>query len=64
MAVKLNPDENIVKAIRDRLKVTEGMCPCVPEDIWNEDYRCPCKKFREEKECCCLLYVNIEEEQI
>jgi ferredoxin-thioredoxin reductase catalytic subunit len=62
MKIKLNPDETLVNAIRNRLKVTGGMCPCIQEDLWNEDYRCPCKKFREEKDCCCNLYIKSEEE--
>lgn len=62
MSIKLNPDENVVKAIRNRLKITEGQCPCVSEDEWSIDTVCPCRKFREEKVCCCNLYVNTEEE--
>lgn len=58
MKMILNPNEKVVKAIQGRLKMTNGMCPCVSEDKWNEDYMCPCRKFREENKCCCSLYVE------
>lgn len=54
----LNPNEKIVNAIQNRLKVTQGQCPCVTETEWNEDTICPCKKFREENHCCCGLYIK------
>ena len=57
----LNPNEKLVNAIRKRLAVTNGQCPCISEDKWNEDTICPCKKMREENECCCQLYVNAED---
>ena len=56
----LNPNLKIRNAILARLKVTQGQCPCVPEDQWNEDTRCKCKKMREEQVCCCDLYVKEE----
>ena len=58
-----NPNDKIVEAIRGRLKATNGQCPCLPETKWNEDIKCPCKKFREENVCCCNLYVVQEEEE-
>lgn len=58
MKVTLNSDKELVKAIRNRLKITQGQCPCVPEEEWNEDTMCPCKKLREHEECCCGLYVK------
>jgi len=61
MTIILNPDKTIVDAIRNRLKVTNGMCPCLPESEWNINTICPCKKFREDKYCCCNLYVNVNE---
>lgn len=54
----LNPNEKAVAAIRKRLEITGGYCPCISEQ--NEDTICPCKKFREEQECCCTLYVEEE----
>ena len=52
---QLNPNTKVVEAIRKRLVVTKGYCPCVPEQ--SEDTICPCKKFRETGHCCCQLYV-------
>lgn len=61
MKVTLNPDENIVKMIKDGLKQTDGYCPCRIERT--EDNRCMCKEFKEqindpdfEGFCHCLLY--------
>lgn len=55
--VILNPDEKVVSAIKNRLLITNGQCPCVPEDLWTNDTKCPCKVFKETKECHCGLYV-------
>lgn len=52
----LNPNENVVNAIRNRLKIRDGYCPCRIEE--NEDTICPCKDMREEGHCCCKLYVE------
>ncbi len=52
-----NPSKEVVKAIRNRLEKTNGYCPCFP--IRDEDHICPCKKYRENGECCCGLYVKI-----
>ncbi len=55
---KLNPNQKIVEAIRNRLATTNGQCPCVPQEQWTEDTICPCKDFREHGECHCTLYVE------
>lgn len=37
---------------------TNGMCPCVPSYLHdNEDYRCPCKQAKENKSCKCGIFV-------
>lgn len=51
-----NPQKHIVERIEAALKRNSGYCPCVP--YINEDTKCPCKKFREQEECCCNLYVK------
>lgn len=56
--MKLNPNQLIVDKINKRLEITDGFCPCVPDSINNEDYKCPCKKSREESKCCCRLFVK------
>jgi len=61
MEIKLNPDEKIVKAIKDGLKKTGGYCPCRLQRT--EETKCMCKEFRDqikdenfEGYCHCLLY--------
>lgn len=61
MAVKLNENEEIVKAIKEGLKKNDGYCPCRREKT--EENKCMCKEFREqikdpnfEGYCHCMLY--------
>jgi ferredoxin-thioredoxin reductase catalytic subunit len=61
MKMILNPNEKVVNAIKKRLIITNGQCPCLPEIEWNNDTRCPCKKMREEDKCCCQLFIKLEE---
>jgi len=49
---------NAVKII-NRIEKRNGYCPCVVEE--NEDTICPCKKMREEKYCCCGLFIKENE---
>lgn len=51
-----NPDCRVVDAIRKRLIVNDGYCPCTPHK--DDDHICPCLKFRDYGECCCRLYVR------
>ncbi len=61
MKIKLNPDEKIVKAIKEGLEKKDGYCPCrIPKTPEN---KCMCKEFRDqiadpnfEGYCHCLLY--------
>ena len=46
MAVRLNEDTEIVKAVREGLKRTGGFCPCRLER--SEENRCMCKEFRDQ----------------
>ncbi|MBR5242304.1 MAG: ferredoxin thioredoxin reductase catalytic beta chain [Clostridia bacterium] len=59
--ITLNPDKEVVAAIREGLKKTGGYCPCRLERI--EDNKCICREFREqiadpdfEGFCHCMLY--------
>ena len=60
MNIRLNPDKNIVKTVKDGLKAKDGYCPCrVGKD---PDNKCMCKEFREqiadpdfEGYCHCML---------
>ena len=61
MKVKYNPDENVVKMIKEGLERTGGYCPCRLERT--DDTKCMCREFRDqikdpdfEGYCHCLLY--------
>ena len=58
MAIKLNPNKEIVDIIKEGLKKTGGYCPCRTEKT--EDTKCMCKEFRdmEEGTCHCGLYIK------
>lgn len=58
MKVVINPDKEVELEVRKAISDNSGYCPCVL--IKNKDTKCPCKKFRENKECCCGLYITIE----
>ncbi|MBQ3021859.1 MAG: ferredoxin thioredoxin reductase catalytic beta chain [Clostridia bacterium] len=68
MAVKLNPDKEIVKTIKEGLEKTGGYCPCriqrTPEN------KCICEEFKAqiadpdfEGFCHCMLYYKEKEKQ-
>ena len=66
MAVTLNPDKEVVRAVREGLKKTGGYCPCRLERT--EDNRCMCREFREQIDdpdfegfCHCMLYYESRE---
>lgn len=59
--VVLNPDENMVKMIKEGLERKGGYCPCKLERI--EENKCMCQEFREQIAdadftgfCHCQLY--------
>ncbi len=59
--IKLNPDPEIVDAIRAGLEAKGGYCPCRLERI--PDNKCMCKEFRDQIDdpnfegfCHCTLY--------
>ena len=61
MKVILNPDEEVVKTIKEGLKAKDGYCPCRMEK--SEETKCICKEFKEqimdpdfEGFCHCMLY--------
>ena len=58
MKTKLNPDKEVVQTIKEGLKKNGGQCPCIPKHMWTEDTKCPCKKFRENQDCCCGLFIK------
>ena len=61
MKITLNPDAEVVKTIKEGLKMKDGFCPCklgkLPEN------KCMCKEFKEQIDdpdfegfCHCRLY--------
>lgn len=61
MKITLNPDEEVVKTVKEGLKKKGGYCPC--RIAKTEDNKCICKEFREqiadpdfEGFCHCKLY--------
>ena len=59
MKIKLSDNKELVAEIKQKLKETDGYCPC--RLTQNEDTKCPCKEFREQGrgECHCGLYLKI-----
>ena len=63
MKITFNPDEEVVKLIKEGLAKKGGYCPCTLEKT--EDNKCMCKEFRDqikdpdiEGYCHCMLYYN------
>ena len=61
MKIRLNPDPEVVKVVKEGLEARGNHCPCVRE--MSDDTICMCKQFREqiadpdfEGYCHCLLY--------
>ena len=61
MKITLNPDEEIVKIIREGLEKKGGYCPCRTEI--KPEYKCMCQEFRNQIKdpeyegfCHCMLY--------
>lgn len=60
----VNPNKEIVKEIRAKIKENNGHCACVVN--FNDDNKCICKEFREQMEkgelgeCHCGLYIITE----
>ncbi len=61
MKITLNPNEEIVKSIKEGLAQKDGYCPCRVEKT--AENKCMCKEFREqianpdfEGYCHCMLY--------
>ena len=46
MKITLNPDKEVVQAVKEGLKRTGGYCPCRLERT--EDNKCMCREFREQ----------------
>ena len=65
MKIKLSDNKELVNVIKNKLKESEGYCPC--RLTQSEDTKCPCKEFREQLEpgeCHCGLYIKEEDNVI
>ena len=65
--ITFNPDEEIVRIVKEGLQRTGGYCPCRRERT--EETRCMCREFRDqirdpafEGFCHCMLYYKSNEE--
>lgn len=58
--LQLNPNIKLVNAVKKRLYMNGGFCPCAPGHEGDIDYSCPCKKLIETEECCCSLFLKVE----
>ena len=58
LKITYNQDKQIVDKILAALDKNNGYCPCKLEK--NNDTKCMCKEFREQKEgyCHCGLYIK------
>ena len=61
MKIRLNENEEIVRAVKEGLKRTGGYCPC--QTARTPEWKCMCREFREqikdpefEGYCHCMLY--------
>ena len=61
MRIRLNEDAEVVRRVKEGLKIKGGYCPCRLANT--EENKCMCKEFREqiadpefEGYCHCLLY--------
>lgn len=66
MKVTLNPDEKIVKVVKEGLERTGGYCPCRRERT--EENKCICQEFRAQMAdpdfegfCHCMLYYKAKD---
>ena len=60
MKIRSNPNKELVKEIREKLKENNGYCPC--KIVKNKDTKCICKEFIEQGlgPCHCVLYIKEE----
>lgn len=58
LKITYNQDKQLVDKILDALDKNNGYCPCKLEK--NNDTKCMCKEFKEQKEgyCHCGLYIK------
>lgn len=67
MKITLNPNQDVVNAVKEGLKKTGGYCPCRTQRT--DEFKCMCQEFKEqiadpnfEGFCHCFLYYKSLEE--
>lgn len=67
MGIRLNENADVVRKIKEGLKLKGGYCPCRLER--SEDNKCICREFKEqmadpdfEGYCHCMLYYKFKDE--
>lgn len=60
--LKLNPDKEKVKEIRQAIKKSGGYCPCAV--VQNEHTKCQCLDFRTSGECHCGLFISASSDDL
>lgn len=61
MKIILNPDNELVKEINQKLEENNGYCPC--KLLKNENTKCMCKEFREKQDegiCHCGKFIKVK----
>ena len=64
MKIIINPDKEIVAAVKAALADNKGYCPCQLEHL--PENKCMCKWFKDQNTagaCHCGLYIKIVEDQ-
>ena len=66
MAIKLNPNKEVVNQIKQGLKAIGGYCPCRVQKL--PEYKCICDEFKAqiadpdfEGYCHCMLYYKTKD---
>lgn len=60
ITIRTNRDRVVVERVRKALRENNGYCPC--SLVKDEDHKCMCKEFIEQKSgfCHCGLYEKLE----
>ena len=61
MKKHLTEDIEIREVVLEGLRLHHGYCPCVINSEGKEDFKCPCKEFRETQQgiCHCGAFIKI-----
>lgn len=64
MKIRINPNPEVVAAVRAAIAANDGYCPCAV--VKTPDTKCMCRDFLEQPEgpCHCGLYEKVDEEAL